>query len=75
MAEVAFDAEGVFPSVHRLYQIVMADALWQDLEVHLWRFVVRRTHGGHSYHHQGGEDGNNCEFFVMQHMDNFGTSR
>jgi hypothetical protein len=75
MAEIAFDAQRGLECIHCLIQIVVADVFWKDFEVPLRWFVVCGTHGGHSDYHQGGEDGDNCEFFVMQHVGNFGIPR
>jgi hypothetical protein len=73
MTKVAFNAQCGFPAIHDLVQIIMADILRKYFQVSLFGLViVLGPDGGHSGCHQRKQAGNNCNFFIMQHMEIFG---
>ena len=75
MAEVAFHAQRVFPRVHRFAEVVMADLFREDFEVTFGRLIVSGPHSHNTGNGKGSECGDNGEFSVMQHLDNFGPPR
>jgi len=40
MTKITFNAQGGLPAIHRAVQLVMADILWQNLQIFFWRFVI-----------------------------------
>jgi hypothetical protein len=75
VAEVASDAQGIFPGVHNLAEFFVADVFWEDFEISFRRLVVGGAHGGYADGRQDEEGGNDCEFFVMQHIADFGPTK
>ena len=45
MAKVAFDAQGVLKSIHRLVQVIVADIFRKYFEISFGRLVVGGAHG------------------------------
>ena len=71
VAKTTLHPQGILPTLHGLFQIFVADILWQDLQI--LRPLFRWTGGGHSYDRQGRNRDEDCNFLVMKHMGNFGT--
>ena len=63
VAEITFYTQGGLPAVHDLIQVVMADILWQHLEI-LWAIFLRAG-GGHADDHQTQERGDNDKLPVV----------
>lgn len=66
MTKVTVDAQGCFPSIHYLIQVIVADIFGQYFQVS-FRLVFRRAGCGHADHHKTDKDQCNANFFVMQH--------
>lgn len=71
MTKTTFYAQCRLPTVHGLYQILMTDVLWQDLQI--LGTVFRWAGGGHSDDRQGGDGDDDGDFLVMQHKGDFGS--
>ena len=72
VAEVATNAQGGLPLVHDVVEVLIADVLWQDLEISFVRLFVGKgcagAGGGHPNDHESGECQSYSELFVLQHI-------
>ena len=71
MTKSTFYTERSLPAIHHLFQVVVADVLWQYFQIS-FGLIVLGTRRGHPGYHQGKETDYNCNFFVMQHIGDFG---
>jgi hypothetical protein len=69
VTKVTMNAQCGFPTIHDLIQIVMADILWQHLQVSLIRLIIipGSADRGHRGCHQDYQGGYNCEFLITSH--------
>ena len=71
VTETAFYTERLAPAIHHFFQVVVADILWQNLEIVFGLFVLR-AEGGQAGEYEGEKAKGDDEFFAMQHIRNFG---
>jgi hypothetical protein len=72
VAETTLNPQRSFPAVHHFFQIVVTDIFGQYFQISFW-LIVCGADCGHSGYHKGKETSDNCNFFVMQHIRDFGS--